>query len=105
MFRLDFMGYIEMIANPSFDVNNFAKRFEASGQKVEGVGGRKLFARERNQTEAAPAALLAQSRTPKKSFVFLLEEKIGRAQNQSRKQNFSLVWRALASGGGAASIG
>jgi len=35
------------------------------------------------------------------SFVFLLEEKIGRAQNQKCEQNFSLVWRALASGGGA----
>ncbi|MBI2475778.1 MAG: hypothetical protein HYV67_00865, partial [Candidatus Taylorbacteria bacterium] len=51
--------------------------------------------------EASPAALLVQSRTPKKSFVFLLEEKIGRAQIKKCEQNFSLVWRALASGGGA----
>jgi len=29
--------------------------------------------------EASPAALLVESRTPKKSFVFLLEEKIRRA--------------------------
>jgi hypothetical protein len=49
----------------------------------------------------SPAALLVQSRTPKKSFVFLLEEKIRRAQKEIRKQNFSLVERALASGGGA----
>ncbi len=53
------------------------------------------------EPKRSPAALLVQSRTPKKSFVFLLEEKIGRAQNQNRKQNFSLVGRALASGGGA----
>src|SRR3989338_176420 len=45
--------------------------------------------------------MLVQSRTPKKSFVFLLGEKIRRAQIKKRKQNFSLVWRALASGGGA----
>ena len=50
---------------------------------------------------SAPATLLVQSRTPKKSFVFLLEEKIGRAQIRKCEQNFSLVWRALASGGGA----
>jgi len=50
---------------------------------------------------AKPSRLLVQSRTPKKSFVFLLEEKIGRAQIRKCEQNFSLVWRALASGGGA----
>ena len=60
---------------------------------------------------AKPRRLLVQSRTPKKSFVFLLparrslgaggEEKIRRTQNQKCEQNFSLVWRALASGGGA----
>jgi len=46
-----------------------------------------------------------QSRAPQKSFVFLLEEKIGRAQIRNSKQNFSVVWRELASGGGAASLG
>ena len=48
-----------------------------------------------------PRRLLVQSRTPQESFVFLLEEKIGRAQIRNRKQNFPVVWRALASGGGA----
>ena len=56
------------------------------------------------EPKRSPAALLVQSRTPKKSFVFLLKEKIGRAQNQKCEQNFSLVWRALASGGGLASL-
>src|SRR3989344_6778352 len=60
---------------------------------------------------AKPRRPLVQSRTPHKSFVFLLparrslgaggEEKIRRTQNQKCEQNFSLVWRALASGGGA----
>ena len=48
----------------------------------------------------SPAALLVQSRVPQKSFLFLLEEKIRRAQKENRKQNFSLVERASASGGG-----
>ncbi|MBI1754821.1 hypothetical protein HYR65_00880, partial [Candidatus Azambacteria bacterium] len=50
-----------------------------------------------------PAALLVQSRTPKKSFVFLLEE-IGRAQNQKCRENFFAGWRVVASGGGLASL-
>ena len=54
--------------------------------------------------KAKPAALLVQSRTPKKRFVFLLEEKIRHSQIRNRKQNFSLVWRVVASGGGAASL-
>jgi len=49
----------------------------------------------------SPAALLSKSRPPKKSFVFLLEEKIGRAQIKNCEQNFSLSERASASGGGA----
>ena len=38
--------------------------------------------------EASPAVLLVQSRTQQKSFVFLLEEKIGRAQNQKCREKF-----------------
>jgi len=53
------------------------------------------------EPKRSPAALLVQSRTPKKSFVFLLEEKISRAQKKKCEQNFSLVVRVLASGGGA----
>src|SRR6266550_2172442 len=54
--------------------------------------------------EAKPAALLVQSRTQQKSFLFLLEEKIGRAQNQKCRENFFAGWRAVASGGGLASL-
>jgi hypothetical protein len=52
---------------------------------------------------AKPAALLVQSRTQQKSFLFLLEEKIGRAQKKSR-ENFFAGWRVVASGGGLASL-
>ncbi|PIP50680.1 hypothetical protein COX11_02860 [Candidatus Berkelbacteria bacterium CG23_combo_of_CG06-09_8_20_14_all_41_73] len=55
-----------------------------------------------SQSEAPPPCSV-RSRTPKKSFVFLLEEKIGRAQIKNCKEYFA--WRrALASGGGAASL-
>ena len=47
------------------------------------------------------AALLVQSRTQQKSFLLLLEEKIGRAQNKKYRENFFAGWRASASGGGA----
>ena len=54
--------------------------------------------------EASPAACIVRGRTQQKSFLFLLEEKIRRAQNQKCRENFFAGWRALASGGGAASF-
>ena len=53
------------------------------------------------EPKRSPAALLVQSRTQQKSFLFLLEEKIGRAQIKKCEENFFARWRALASGGGA----
>jgi len=47
-----------------------------------------------------PAACSVKSRSQQKSFLFLLGEKIRRAQKKSR-ENFFAGWRALASGGGA----
>jgi len=54
-----------------------------------------------SRPSVSPAALLVQSRTQQKSFLFLLEEKIGRAQNKKCRENFFAGLRALASGGGA----
>ena len=54
--------------------------------------------------EASPAACIVRGRTQQKSFLFLLEEKIGRAQKENCRENFFAGWRALASGGGAASF-
>jgi len=42
-----------------------------------------------------------EGRTPKRKMSFPYSEKIGRAQIKNRKQNFSVVWRATANGGGA----
>jgi len=38
--------------------------------------------------EAAPAAMLVQSRIPQKSFVFLLEENLSRAKSKSQTKLF-----------------
>ena len=54
-----------------------------------------------NTKEASPAACSVRSRSQQKSFLFLSEEKIRRAQNQKCRENFFAGWRALASGGGA----
>ena len=71
------------------------------GEAEEGCGGIRQLANRLTRAEAKPRRLLVQSRTPKKSFVFLLEKKIGRAQIRKCEENFFAGWRALASGGGA----
>ena len=60
------------------------------GKAEGGFGGNSAFPL-RNQIEDSPAVLLVKSRTPHKSFLFLLEEKIGRAQNEKSKEYFSVV--------------
>jgi hypothetical protein len=70
---------------------------------ADGGGWGEEFRHARARIEASPAALLVQSKSQQKSFPFLLEEKIRRAQKKSR-ENFFAGWRALASGGGAASF-
>jgi len=72
------------------------------GMAEGGCGGN--FVIPLQKTEAKPAALLVQSRTQQKSFLFLLEEKIRRAQNQKSRENFFAGWRVVASGGGLASL-
>ncbi len=87
----------------SFLAAHFAKQntnsvgVQSEGEAEGGCGGNSASPKPKR----SPVALLVQSRPPKKSFVFLLEEKIGRAQIKNCEQNFSLTERALASGGGA----
>ena len=69
----------------------------SEGEAEGGFGGNSASP----EPKRSPAALLVQSRTQQKSFLFLLEEKIGRAQNKKCEENFFAGWRALASGGGA----
>ena len=56
------------------------------------------------EPKRSPAALLGQSRSQQKSFLFLLEEKIRSAQIRKCRENFFAGWRALANSGGAASL-
>ena len=68
------------------------------------------------EPKRSPAALLVQSRTQQKSFLFLLpariatqsvaggEEIIRRVQIRKSEENFFVGWRASARGGGAASL-
>jgi len=57
------------------------------------------------EIEASPAALLVQSRTQQKSFLFLLEEKNpARAHIGKSEENFFAGWRVVASGDGLASL-
>jgi len=83
---------------------------KSEGEAEGGCGGNSAVFLQK--IEASPAALLVESRTQQKSFLFLLEEKmdsisspqVRRAQNEKSKEYFSVVRRALASGGGAASF-
>ena len=74
----------------------------SKGKAEGGCGGNSALPLQK--IEASPAACSVGSRSQQKSFLFLLEEKIRRAQKKSR-ENFFAGWRALASGGGAASFG
>ena len=93
----------------SFLAAHFAKQntnsvgVQSEGEAEGGCGGNSASPPPEadRRSSRSPAALLAKSRPPKKSFVFLLEEKIGRAQIKNCEQNFSLSERTLASGGGA----
>ena len=81
--------------NQKLAAKNFASRSEGAAEG--GCGGNSASP----EPKRSPAALLVQSRVPQKSFLFLLEEKIGRAQIKKCEENFFAGWRASASGGGA----
>ena len=53
------------------------------------------------EPKRSPAALLVQSRVPQKSFLFLLKEKIGGAQNKKLRRKLFCGTASEASGGGA----
>ena len=63
---------------------------QSEGEAEGGCGGNSASP----EPKRSPAALLVQSRTPLKSFLFLLKEKIGRAQNKKCEENFFAGQRA-----------
>ena len=73
---------------------------QSEGEAEGGCGGNSAIPLQK--IEASPAALLGQSRA-KQNILFLLEEKIRRAQIKKSEECFA-GWRVVASGGGAASF-
>src|SRR3990167_11004405 len=71
---------------------------------AEGGGWGEEFRHARAKDRGRPRRPAHQSRATQKSFLFLLEEKIRRAQIGKSKENFFAGWRAVASGGGLASL-
>ena len=100
-------GWVGARATRLFSAAHFAKQntnsvgVQSEGEAEGGCGGNSASPPPEadRRSSRSLAALLPKSRPPKKSFVFLLKEKIGRAQNKNCKQNFSLSERAQASGG------
>jgi len=83
--------YLEMVKkNKPAEKNAVGSEGEAEG----GCGGNSA-----SPERSCPATCSVRSRSQQKSFLFLLEEKIRRAQKKSR-ENFFAGWRASASGGG-----
>ena len=78
--------------------------FRLSKGKAEGgFGGNSAFSFQ-NQIADSPAVLLVKSRTPQKSFLFLLEEKNRRAQIKKCEENFFAGWRGFRATAGLASL-
>ena len=71
---------------------------------AEGGFGGNSATPERIQKVDSPAVLLVQSRTPHKSFLFLLEEKNRRAQIKKCEKNFFAGWRGFRATAGLASL-
>ena len=71
---------------------------------AEGGFGGNSATPERIQKTDSPAVLLVKSRTPHKSFLFLLEEKNRRAQIKKCEENFFAGWRGFRATVGLASL-
>ena len=107
-------GWVGARATLLFPAAHFAKQntnsvgVQSEGEAEGGCGAPRSRAsslRGKNsaspEPKRSPAALLVQSRSQQKSFLYLLEEKIGRAQIKKCRENFFAGQRASASGGGA----
>jgi len=73
------------------------KASPSEGEAEGGCGGNSASP----EPKRSPAALLVQSRVPQKSFLFLLKEKIERAQNKKLRRKLFCGTASEASGGGA----
>src|SRR3989338_3301445 len=86
--------------------NPVAANFRSPSEGVaEGGGWGEEFRHARAKDRGRPRRHARQSRATQKSFLFLLEEKIGRAQIGKSKENFFGGRAGFRHGGGAASLG
>jgi hypothetical protein len=93
------------------NLNNFVNESLSAEKKnrpregvAEGGFGGNSATPERIQEADSPAVLLVKSRTPHKSFLFLLEEKNRRAQIKNCEENFCAGWRGFRATAGLASL-
>ena len=91
---IKFSKNVQPFSDASKSLKIFRRRSEGAAEG--GCGGNSAV-----PERLSPAACSVRSRSQQKSFLFLLEEKISRAQIKKCKENFFAGWRALASGGGA----
>ncbi len=85
-------------------LNSAEKKNRPSEGVAEGGFGGNSATPERIQKADSPAVLLVQSRTPHKSFLFLLEEKNRRAQIKNCEENFFAGWRGFRATAGLTSL-
>jgi len=85
------LKFFDKVKNFSRPRPNFAKRISRRAKIGGEFEGRKIFAR---LPKRSPAALLVQSRTQQKSFLFLLEEKEIARQIKKCEENFFAEQRA-----------
>jgi len=95
-------GWVGARATLLFLATHFAKQntnsvgVQSEGEAEGGCGGNSGSPEPKSRScgiNSAPAALLGKSRVPQKSFLFLLEEKIGRAQNKKLRRKL-FCWTA-----------
>ena len=96
-----FLFYLLLFFLSHRPAEKFWGRSPSRRAKRKGVGGNSAFPL-RNQIEVSPAVLLVKSRTPHKSFLFLLEEKNRRAQIKNCEENFFAGWRGFRATAGLA---
>ena len=94
---MQFLRFNQLLAAHFALQNTNSVGVQSEGEAEGGCGGNSASP----EPKRSPAALFVQSRSQQKSFLFLLEEKIRRAQIKKCRENFFAGWRALASGGGA----
>ena len=92
-------------ANEIGTASNSAEKKNRPREGVaEGGFGGNSATPERIQKADSPTVLLVKSRTPHKSFLFLLEEKNRRAQIKKCEENFFAGWRGFRATAGLASL-